>query len=118
MCTLFWLSYLGSLERKLRVYEECKVFGETERAEELVHSIGKSQLNFLPSLCYHSPPLEVSLKNKQTNKLNIELLYDPAIPQLGIYPEKTIIQKQNKTKHKYSNVHSSTIYYSQDKKAT
>ena len=26
-------------------------------------------------------------------KLNIELLYDPAIPLLGIYPEKTIIQK-------------------------
>ena len=26
-------------------------------------------------------------------KLNIELPYDPAIPLLGIYPEKTIIQK-------------------------
>ena len=26
-------------------------------------------------------------------KLKIELLYDPAIPLLGIYPEKTIIQK-------------------------
>ena len=26
-------------------------------------------------------------------KLNIELLYDPAIPPLGIYPDKTIIQK-------------------------
>ena len=26
-------------------------------------------------------------------KLNIELLYDPAIPLLGIYPEKTFIQK-------------------------
>ena len=26
-------------------------------------------------------------------KLNIQLPYDPAIPLLGIYPEKTIIQK-------------------------
>ena len=26
-------------------------------------------------------------------KLKIELSYDPAIPLLGIYPEKTIIQK-------------------------
>ena len=26
-------------------------------------------------------------------KLKIELLYDPAIPLLGIYPDKTIIQK-------------------------
>ena len=28
-------------------------------------------------------------------KLKIELPYDPAIPLLGIYPEKTIIQKQS-----------------------
>ena len=28
-------------------------------------------------------------------KLNIELPYDPAIPLLGIYPEKTVIQKQS-----------------------
>ena len=27
-------------------------------------------------------------------KLNIELQYDPAIPLLGIYPDKTIIQKK------------------------
>ena len=30
-------------------------------------------------------------------KLKIELLYDPAIPLLGIYPEKTIIQKESCT---------------------
>ena len=30
-------------------------------------------------------------------KLKIELPYDPAIPQLGIYPEKTIIQKDTCT---------------------
>ena len=30
-------------------------------------------------------------------KLKIELLYDPAIPLLGIYPEKTITQKDTCT---------------------
>ena len=30
-------------------------------------------------------------------KLKTELLYDPAIPLLGIYPEKTIIQKDSCT---------------------
>ena len=30
-------------------------------------------------------------------KLNIELPYDPAIPLLGIYPDKTIIQKDTCT---------------------
>ena len=28
-------------------------------------------------------------------KLKIELPYDPAIPLLGVYPEKTIIQKES-----------------------
>ena len=31
-------------------------------------------------------------------KLKIELPYDPAIPLLGKYPEKTIIQKESYTK--------------------
>ena len=31
-------------------------------------------------------------------KLKIELAYDPAIPLLGIYPEKTRIQKESGTK--------------------
>ena len=30
-------------------------------------------------------------------KLKIELPYDPAIPFLGIYPEKTIIRKDTRT---------------------
>ena len=30
-------------------------------------------------------------------KLKIELPYDPAIPLLGIYPKKTIIQKESCT---------------------
>ena len=43
-------------------------------------------------------------------KLNIELPYDPAIQLLGIYPKKTIIQKDTCT----PNVYCSTIYNSQD----
>ena len=46
-------------------------------------------------------------------KLKIELPYDPAIPLLGIYPEKTIIQKES-----YHNVHCSCIFNSQDMEAT
>ena len=38
-----------------------------------------------------------------------QLPYDPTIPLLGIYPEKTIIQ---------NNVHCSTIYNIQDMEAT
>ena len=47
-------------------------------------------------------------------KLKIELPYDPATPLLGIYPEKTIIQKRVT----YHNVHCSSIYKSQDLEAT
>ena len=34
---------------------------------------------------------------KFLKKLKIQLLYDPAIPLLGIYPDKTIIQKDTCT---------------------
>ena len=47
-------------------------------------------------------------------KLKIELPYDPAIPLLDIYLEKTIIQKR----YMHPNVHCSTIYNSQDMEAT
>ena len=46
-------------------------------------------------------------------KLKIELPYDTAILLLGIYPEKTIIQKDT-----YPSVHCSTIYNSQDTETT
>ena len=46
-------------------------------------------------------------------KLKIELPYDPAIPLLGMYPEKTIIQRVM-----YQNVHCSSVYNSQDMEAT
>jgi len=41
-------------------------------------------------------------------KLKIELLYEPEIPLLSIYPKK----------YMHPNVHSSTIYRSQDVEAT
>ena len=47
-------------------------------------------------------------------KLKIEVAYDPAIPLLGIYLEKTIIQKDKHT----PNVHCSAIYNSQDIETT
>ena len=49
-------------------------------------------------------------------KLKIELPYEPAIPLLGIYPQKTIIQMVYRDM--YHNVHCSTIYNSQDMEAT
>ena len=47
-------------------------------------------------------------------KLKIELPYDPAIPLLVIYPDKTVIQKDTYTCY----VHSSTIYNSQNMETT
>ena len=50
-------------------------------------------------------------------KLKIELPYDPAIPLLGIYLEKTLIQKDTCTSM-FTIVNSSTIYNSQGVEAT
>ena len=46
-------------------------------------------------------------------KLEIELLYDPVIPLLGIHNKESGIER-----HVYPNVHCSTVYYSQDLEAT
>ena len=46
-------------------------------------------------------------------KLKIELPYDPAIPLLGIYPNKTIILKDTCTR-----ADSSTVYNSHDRGTT
>ena len=47
-------------------------------------------------------------------KLKIELPFDPAIPLLGIYPEKTMTRKDTCK----SNVPCSNIYNSQDMETT
>ena len=61
-------------------------------------------------------------------KLKIELLYAPAIPLLGIYPEKTILQKhtcinnnkrqKDQKKKIYPKIHFRTNYNNQDMEAT
>ena len=51
---------------------------------------------------------------KFLNKLGIKLPYDPAIPLLGIYPEKN----HNSKRPVYPNIHCSTIYNSQGMEAT
>ena len=43
------------------------------------------------------------LRKLRNSKLKIELPYDPAVPPLDIYPEKTIIRKD-------THAHSSIIY--------
>ena len=40
---------------------------------------------------------KVTVAKVKKKKLKIELPYDPAIPLLGIYPEKTKIQKETRT---------------------
>ena len=46
-------------------------------------------------------------------KLKIELPFDPTIPLLGIYPEKT-----NSKRYTHPSVHSSSVYNWQDMEAT
>ena len=53
---------------------------------------------------------------KFCRKLKIELPYDPAVPLLGRYSDKTVIQKD--TGYMYPDVHSSTIHSSQDMETT
>jgi len=51
---------------------------------------------------------------KFLRKLNIELLYDPAMPLLGIYVDKAVIQKDTRTPMFMS----IPIHNSQDMEAT
>ena len=56
--------------------------------------------------------MEFSLTKTKT-KIGIKLPYDPAIPQLGVYPEKN-----HNPKEMYPSVHCSTNYNHQNMKAT
>ena len=49
-------------------------------------------------------------------KLKIELPYDPAVPLLGIHLDKN--KNTNSKRFMHPDVHSSTIYNSQDMEAT
>ena len=75
--------------------------------------LGLVTLKFLPLECKLVQPLWKTVR-RFLKKLKIELPYDPEIPLLGIYPEKTLIQKDTCIPY----VHSSTIYNSQDTETT
>ena len=51
---------------------------------------------------------------KFLKKLKVELPYNPTVPILGMYPEKTLIQKE----YMHPSVHYSTVYSNQDMEAT
>ena len=53
------------------------------------------------------------MEKRFLKQLKIELPFDPAVLLLGIYPEKT-----NLKRYMHPNVHSSTVYNSQDMDAT
>ena len=65
----------------------------------------------VPSYTVGTATIENSMEVPQKTK--IELSSDPAIPLLGIYPDKTITQRYM---HPY--IHSSTIHNSQDMETT
>ena len=54
--------------------------------------------------------------NMEVPQKQTEILFDPGIPLLGIYPKKTRYQIQKKHMQLY--VYCSTIYNSQDMEAT
>jgi len=53
-----------------------------------------------------------------SQKLNVELAYDPAILLLGIYPKIKIKIKTNSKRYMHPNIHTSIIYSCQDMGAT
>ena len=67
----------------------------------------KGTLLLLLGMYINATTVEISMEGLLKTK--IELPYDPAIPLLGIYPNKSIILKDTCTR-----VDSSTIYNSHD----
>ena len=65
--------------------------------------------------CKFVQPLWRTVWGGSLKKLKIELPFDPAIPFLGIRLEKL---KTNSKRYMYPNVHSSTVYNSQEMEAT
>ena len=101
------------ITRELQNYSELSPHtyqrGDTSTLESLqITNAGESMEEREPSYTVggnvnQQPPRKTGwrfLKNLKT-----ELSYDPAIPLLGIYPEKTL----NSKRYTHPNVHSSTI---------
>ena len=68
---------------------------QTKKPQKIA-SIGED-VEKLERLCPVGGTLRWKTVWRFLKKFNIELPYDPAIPLLGIYPEKTIIQKDTCT---------------------
>ena len=71
----------------------CRNWGEPSHRNEDPTQPKKKNQSINQSIKTYVSDSRSSLKKKK----KIELPYDPAIPLLGIYPEKTIIQKESCT---------------------
>ena len=105
-CRLPLLSLGDGREIKERSMTDC-LTGADQKIAELADE------DYNPR-CKLVQPLWKTVK-RCLKKLKIELPHDPAIPLLGIYPEK---MKTNSKRYMHPNVHCSTIYNSQVMKAT
>ena len=65
--------------------------------------------------CMTKPTTIKKKEKREKKKTKIELLYVPAVPLLGIFPEKIIIKKK---RHMQPSVCCSTIYNTLDMEAT
>ena len=95
--------YLKQLEKEeqknskvSRRKEIIKIRSEINEKEmkETIAKINKTNSWFFEKINKIDKPLARLIKEK---KIKIERPYDPAIPLLGIYPKKTIIQKESCT---------------------
>ena len=64
------------------------------------------------SICHRCSPKKTTKTKKKKNTLKIELPCDPAIPRLGVYVDKTIIQER----YLHPNVHCSIFTIAKTRK--
>ena len=99
---------LKQLDYEVTLYQEARFLGVgllVDPIKQQVNHLNKNSLKYITSL-------EKNLHIKSTYL--IELPYDPAIPLLCMYQDKTIILKDTCTPY----VHCSTIYNNQAMEAT
>ena len=101
---------LGCASLSLSSLTEIQFFLLLSQMKSAIHLF----IHQLPHLEIQPIHLHKNDQWKFLKKTKIELPYDPATPLLGIYPEKTIIQKESCTKMFIA----ALIYNSQDMEAT